>query len=190
MTSAQLGQEAADHDCWIFFCLQQNMRQHGSGGSLAVGTGHADGVAVGLHNHAPGLGPFKHRDTSHTGSSDLRVVVVGCSGADNAASALDIFGPVADGDLNALGDQFIGRDRGIHIRAGDQQAHALQHQTQRTHGNAANAYQVHMVTGLDKIMNIKLCLDHIFNILRCSIWINLSIIHQTIFIYNGYSNQI
>lgn len=50
----------------------------------------------------------------------------------------------------ALGDQLVGGDGGVHVRAGDRDAHAAQHQPERPHGDAADADQVNVLTG-DKV---------------------------------------
>lgn len=62
------------------------------------------------------------------GRGDLGIVVVGGGRADDAVRALDILGAVADVHFDALGDQLVGGDGGVHVRAGDRDAHAAQHQ--------------------------------------------------------------
>lgn len=49
--------------------------------------------------------------------------------ADDAVRPGDILLPVADGHLNATGDEFIRGNGSVHIRAGNKQAHALEHQS-------------------------------------------------------------
>ena len=68
--------------------------------------------------------------------------------ADDAVRTLNIFCPVPDRNGNALCHQFVGRNRGVHIRTGNLHAHAAQHQPQRAHGNAADADQVRVSAGL------------------------------------------
>ena len=62
--------------------------------------------------------------------------------ADHAGRAVDIFGPMADGNGNALGNQLLRGAGGIHVGAGDGHAHSLQHQAQCPHGNTADAHQM------------------------------------------------
>ena len=116
-----------------------------------MGTGNAQSILIGLHDHTPGLGSLKDRDTQKSCLSDLGIVVVRCSGTDDAGCALHIFRSVADGDLNALGDQLVGGHGRIHIRTGHLQTHALENQAQRTHGHAADAHKMYMGAG-DKIL--------------------------------------
>ena len=137
-------QITAQHHRRVFPCLHKNMGDHGGGGGFAVGAGNADGVFVFAHNQPPGLGALKDRNAHGAGSGDLGIVVVGCCGADDAVGTLNIFGAVADMDLNALGDELIGGNRGIHVRTGDDHAHAPQHKTQGPHGNAADTNEMNM----------------------------------------------
>ena len=97
------------------------MGHHGSGSGLAVGTGDADSILVSLHDHAPGLSPLKHRNTLVPALSDFRIIVMGSCGTDHTHSAMYIFCPMADGNLNALGDQFIGTALGTHLSRGRQE---------------------------------------------------------------------
>lgn len=48
--------------------------------------------------------------------------------------------------LNTMGPELISRDRCIHVRTGDLDSHALENQTQRTHRDAPNAHQVHLLS--------------------------------------------
>ena len=164
MTRTEQGQVAADHDRGIQFSLHEDMGHHRSSRGLSVGTGDADRVLVGLHDLAPGLSPLKDGDACRTCCGDLRIVIVGCGGADDALGALDILTAVTDLDRDALADQLVGRDRGIHIRTGDLHAHALQHQAQGTHGDTANTDQMHPAAGSDIVAD--LLLFHISKILQ------------------------
>lgn len=110
-----------------------------------MGAGNADGIFVGLHDHAPGGGPLKNGDTQPPGGGDLRVVVVGGGSADDAVGPLNVGGAVADVDMDALGLQLLRGNGGVHVGARDVQAHPLQHQAQGTHGNAADAHQMDVV---------------------------------------------
>ena len=137
----------AQHHRRVLPCLHENLGDHGSGGGFAVGAGNADGVFIFAHDEAPGLCAFKDRDAQGAGSGDLGIVIVSCCGADNAVGALDVFGAVADMDFDALGDELIGGDRGVHVRTGDHHAHAPQHKTQGPHGNAADADEMNVFAG-------------------------------------------
>ena len=147
VSRVQQGQVAADHDRGIHIRFHEDMGHHGRGGGLSVCAGDADGVMVGLHDLAPCLRPLKHGDACGTGGSDLRVVIVGGGSADDAVRALNILRPVSDGDGNALFDQLIRGHGCVHIRTSDLHAHALQHQTQRPHGYAADPHKMHMMAG-------------------------------------------
>ena len=72
---------------------------------------------------------------------------MGGGSADDAVRALNILRPVSDGDGNALFDQLIRGHGCVHIRTSDLHAHALQHQTQRPHGYAADPHKMHMMAG-------------------------------------------
>ena len=119
-----------------------------------MGAGDADGVFVGFHDLAPGLGPLEHGNACAAGSGDFRVVIVDGGGTNHAVRALDIFAPVPDGHMNPMLLQFLGGERGAHIGAGNLQAHALEHQSQWPHGDAANANQVHPPAGNNIFRNI------------------------------------
>ena len=101
-----------------------------------------------------GHGALKDGDASGAGSGDLRVVVVRGSRADEAVGALDILGAVADRDLDALGDQLVRGDGGVHVRAGDLHPHAPQHQPQRAHRHAADADQMAVLSGLQILLDM------------------------------------
>ena len=124
------------------------MRHHGSGRGLAVGSGNADGVFIGLHDLAPCLSPLKNGNARGTGSGDLRIIIMGGGSADDAVCPLYILGTVTDIHVDAMGDQLIRRHGGTHIRAGNRHSHALQHQSQRPHGYTADTNQMHMASGL------------------------------------------
>ena len=155
-------QVAADHDGGIPLSRHEDMGHHGGSGGLTMGTGEADGVFVFTHDHAPGLGTLKNRDTGGSGGLNFGIVIVGGGGADNAVRPLNILGPVADGNMDALGDQLVRGNGGIHIRTGHQQTHTLQHQAQRTHGNAADADQMHMLARLDVLIDDLTAIVHIW----------------------------
>ena len=162
----QQRQVAADHDSGITFCLHHDVGHHGSGGGFTVGTGNADGILIGLHDFAPCLCTFKHRNAGCTGCSDFRVVIVGGCGTDDAVGTDNILGAVSDGNFNTLADQFIRGNGGIHIRTGYQHSHALQHKTQRTHGNTTNAHQMDMLARCQEIFNKLIMFYHVFQISR------------------------
>ena len=151
---AEQRQEAADHDRGIAVGLHENVREHRGRRGLAVRAGNADGVFVGPHDIAPGLRPLENGDAPGAGSGDLGVVVVRGSRADEAVGALDILGAVADRDLDALGDQLVRGDGGVHVRAGDLHPHAPQHQPQRAHRHAADADQMAVLPGLQILLDM------------------------------------
>ena len=129
--------------------LHGDMGHHGGGGGLAVGAGEADGVLIGGHDIAPGLGPLKYRDPGLDRGGDLRVFVVDSGGADDAVRSLNVLGTVADGHGNAGLDQMIGGLALVHIRAGDRDAHAVEHHAQGAHGYAADADEMDVLAGLE-----------------------------------------
>ena len=145
---AKQRKRAADHDRGVFARFHENLREHGGCRGLAVRAGDADGVAVRLHDIAPCLCALKNRNAGCAGSGNFGVIIVGSGSADDAVRTLNIFCPVPDRNGNALCHQFVGRNRGVHIRTGNLHAHAAQHQPQRAHGNAADADQVRVSAGL------------------------------------------
>ena len=161
VTGVEQGQITADHDGGVPLGGHEDVGHHRGGSGLAMGAGDADGVLIRLHDHAPCLCPLKDRDTGGTGGLDLRIVVVGGGGTDDALRPLDILGTVTDLHMDAMGDQLIGRNRGIHIRTGNGQPHALKHQPQRPHGNAADTDQMHPASGLDVRLHSQISLIHI-----------------------------
>ena len=143
-----------DHDGRIALRLHEDVCQHRGRGRLAVRTGHADGVFVGLHDIAPGLRALKNGNALGAGRGDLRIVIVRSGRADQAVGVPDVFGPVANGDGNALGDQLVRGDGRVHVRAGDLHAHAPQHKPQRPHRHAADADQMTVLAGLEIVFNM------------------------------------
>ena len=125
MTGMKQRQISADHHRGIHLSGHQNVRHHGSSSRLAVGAGNAHSIAVGLHNHAPGLRTLKDRDAVGTGVSDLRVVIMYRGSADDAIRTDHIFRMVTNGYRDPLGEQLIRRPGMGHIGAGHLQAHAL-----------------------------------------------------------------
>ena len=90
------------------------------------------------------------------GAGDLGVVVVGGGGADDQLGALQVLGPVADGNVHAQGAQMLHCGALVHVGAGDDHAHAVEHLGQRSHGHAADAHQVGVAAGDKVILNIKI----------------------------------
>ena len=131
-----------------------------------MGAGNTDRILIGLHDLTPGLSPLKHRNTGCTGSGDLRVVIVGSSGTDNAVRALNILSLMTDCNRNSLSDQLIGGSGSAHVRTGDVNAHSLENQSQRTHGHAANANKMHMAARRNVLLNILILNQHICQIPR------------------------
>ena len=154
MPRAEQRQEAADHDRGVAVCLHENMRQHGGRRGLAVRAGNADGVFVGLHDIAPGLRPLKNGDALGAGSGDFGVVIVRCGRADEAVNSFNILGSVTDGNLNALGDQLIRRNRRVHVGTGDLHPHAPQDKAQRPHRHAADSDQMAALAGDQILLNM------------------------------------
>ena len=126
-----------------------------------MGARNANGILVSTHDHTPSLGPFKHRNARNSCACNLRIIIVNSSSADHTVCTLNIFCPMADVNMDALLDQFIGRYRGIHIRAGDNQTHSLQHQTQRPHRHAADTNQVYPLSGLYVVLKFQSLISHI-----------------------------
>ena len=118
-------QRAADHNGGILLRRHEDMGGHGRGGGLAVGTGHAQGVAVALHDAAPRLRPLVYGDAPCDGPGDLRIAVVNGSGADHRIAVFQVFGGVADGHLDPHGAQVPHRVALRHIRPLHHKAHAL-----------------------------------------------------------------
>lgn len=87
MSRAEQRQIAADHHGRVAPGFQENMRQHGRGRRFAVRAGHADGAAVGAHDKAPRLRALKNGQPRRARCGDLRVVVMGGGGADDALRA-------------------------------------------------------------------------------------------------------
>ena len=154
VSRAEQRQKAADHDRGVAVGLHEDVREHRGRRGLAVGTGDADGVFVRLHDIAPGLRALENGDALGAGGGDLGVVVMRGSRADEAVGALDILGPVADGDLNALGNQLVRRNGGVHVGAGDLHPHAPQNKAQRPHRHAADADQMAALAGGQVLLNM------------------------------------
>ena len=68
--------------------------------------------------------------------------------------------------VEALADQLIRGNGGIHIRAGHQHTHALQDQTQGAHGDTADAHQMDMLARRQIIFNKLIMFNHVFQISR------------------------
>ena len=147
MPGVQQRKTAADHNGGVKLCVHKDMGEHGGRGGFAMGAGDANCIFIVAHNHAPSLRPLKHRDSSGTGGGNFRVIVVDGGGANDAVYSLHVLGVVANIDLNATRDQFIGGHGGIHVRAGNLHAHAAQNQTQRPHRYAADADQMDSFAG-------------------------------------------
>ena len=62
VTCVKQGEITTDHNSGIRLSCHQDVGHHRSGTGLAVGTGNTNCVLIGLHNLAPGLGPFKNGD--------------------------------------------------------------------------------------------------------------------------------
>ena len=145
---------SANHHGGVHPRFHQDVGHHRGGGGFSVGAGNADGIFIGFHNLAPGLGTLKHRNAGAAGCRNLGIVIVGGSGADNAVRPLNIFGTMANGHMDSFFNQLLCGKRSAHIRAGNLQPHSLQHQSQWPHRNAANANQMHPTAGNDVFRNI------------------------------------
>ena len=106
------------------------------------------------------------RESGRTGGSDLRIIIMGGSGADDAVRALNILRGMSDIHPDSLGNQLLRRDRRAHIGAGDLHAHALEHQANGTHGHTADANQMHMTAGDQILGNGTFTIGHIDTVLR------------------------
>ena len=148
VAGVQQRQGAADHNGGVLLRCHKDVGGHGRGGGLAVGAGHAQGVAVAPHDAAPRLRPLVYGDAPRDGPGDLRVAVVDGGGADHRVAAFQILGGVADGHLNAHGAQVPHRIAVRHVGALHHKAHALQHLGQRAHGHAADTGQMDAPAGL------------------------------------------
>ena len=115
MACMEQRQVATDHHRGVLASLHKNMGHHGGGGSLSMGTGNTNGIFIGLHDFAPGLSPLKHGNAGSPGSCNLRIVVMGSSGADDAVRSRNILGTVADVHMDAMGNELICGHRGAHI---------------------------------------------------------------------------
>ena len=107
--------------------------------------GDADCVFIRTHDQPPRLRPFENRNSLRACGGDLGIIVVCGSGTDDTIRALNVFGAVTDMDLNALCHQFVRGDGGVHIGACDGHTLVSQNQTERTHGNAADADEMDML---------------------------------------------
>ena len=147
VTGVEQGQRAADHDRGVRLSGHENVGAHGSGRGLAVGAGDAQGVGVVLHDGAPGLGTLVNGDAPCNGSGDLRVAVVDGGGADHEVAVAQVFGVVADGDLNTQGAEMLDGVAFRHVGALDRQALAPEDFRQGAHGHAADTDQVDPLAG-------------------------------------------
>ena len=151
----QQGQSASDHHRGVQSGGHDDVGAHGGGGSLSVGARDAQGVAVMLHDGAPGLGPLKDGDARLPGGGDLGVDVVDGGGADDQLGPRHVLRPVAYGDVDTQGAQMLHCGAVVHIGAGDDHARTVEDFRQRGHGYAADAHQVGPAAGLDVIVNVQ-----------------------------------
>ena len=125
-----------------------------------MGAGDTQGVAVALHDRAPGLGPLVDGDAPGDSAGDLRVVVVDGGGADDGVAVLQVVGGVSDGDGDAHGAQVLDGVAVGHVRALDGDAHAVEHLGQGAHGHAADAGQVDALAGVKICVNVGSGMEH------------------------------
>ena len=154
------GQRAADHHRGIPLRLHEDLGNHGGGGGFAVGAGDADGVGIAPHENAPGLGALEDGNALGAGGGNFRVVIVGGGGADEERRAFNVLRPVADGHGNTLRLQLVGGGRAVHIRPGDHKTTGAEHQSQRTHGDAADAHQMGVGAGFEICFNGRCRMIH------------------------------
>ena len=160
VAGVEQGQRAADHNGGVLLRRHEDVGGHGRGGGLAVSAGHAQGVAVSLHDRAPGLRPLVHGDAPCDRPGDLRVAVMDGGGADDRVAVLKIVGGVADGHGDAVVTQVLYSVAVGHIRALHGNAHALEHLGQRAHGHAADARQMDALAGLKICVNVDSGMEH------------------------------
>ena len=84
-------------------------------------------------------------------------------GTDDTIGTNDIFCFVADRHMDALCNQLICGNRSVHIGAGNNHAHPLQHKAQRAHGNTANANEVYMLAGHQILFQFFIFITHGFS---------------------------
>ena len=126
-----------------------------------MGAGHAQGVAVALHDGTPRLGALVHGDAPRHSAGDLRVVVVNGGGADHRVTVFQVLRRMAYGHGNAHGAQVLHGGAVGHVGALHRDAHALQHLGQRAHGHAADARQMDALAGLDILVKVLDGMEHI-----------------------------
>ena len=153
-------QRAADHHRGVGLRRHEDVGGHGGGGGLAVGAGHAQGVAVALHDGAPRLGALVYGDAPRHSAGDLRVVVVNGGGADHRVAVFQVLRRMAYGHGNAHGAQVLHGGAVGHVGALHRDAHALQHLGQRAHGHAADARQMDALAGLDILVKVLDGMEH------------------------------
>ncbi len=137
-------QAAADDDRRVEAAGLEDEGRHGGRRRLAVRAGHGDAV---LHPHQLGqhLGPRDDRDEARPGLLDLDVVLADGRRDDDDVGALEVLGPVADGDLGA---QALEPPRGLvllEVGAGDLVAEVEQDLGDAVHARAADADHVDVV---------------------------------------------
>jgi len=160
VAGVEQGQRAADHDGGVLLSGHEDMGGHGGGGGLAVGAGDTQGVAIALHDRAPGLGTLVDGDSPGNRPGDLRVAVVDGGGADDGVAVLQAVGGVADGNGDAHGAQMPDGVAVGHVRALDGDAHALEHLGQGAHGHAADAGQMDALAGVKICVNVGSGMEH------------------------------
>ena len=79
---------------------------------------------------------------------DLGVVVVDSGGADQEVRALHGLGLMPHGDRNPQGAQMGDHWAVLHVASLDLQPHAVEHFSQRGHGDPANAAQMDTLPGM------------------------------------------
>ena len=161
IAGVQQRQCAADHHRGVCLGRHEDVGGHGGGGGLPVGSGDAQGVAVALHDGAPGLGALIDRDAPGHGAGDLGIAVVNGGGTDDRVAVFQVLRRVADGHGDPHRAQVLHGVALAHVRALHRHAHALQYLRQRAHTHAADAGKVYALAGVDILVKVLSRMKHI-----------------------------
>ena len=126
-----------------------------------MGTGHAKGVVVALHQKAPGLGPFQNGKAPAMGLFNFRVGIGNGGGADDQSGIPQLLGAVADVNGDILAAEHGHGGGVIPVAALDGGAHLLKKAGQGPHGDAADAAEMNDFVLFDQLFQVLIV--HMFS---------------------------
>ena len=138
--ASYIGEDAADRQCGIYICTEQDIGQHGSSCRLSVCTADSDGKMVILHQLAQQLRPAQGRDPFFMHGYILRIVGVNGSCKDCKINVVgDVFGALADKYLDTRVLQLLCGCGFTSVRTGYCKTLTDQNLCQAAHGYSADS---------------------------------------------------